>query len=323
MKSFLARTARPIEIGLGLFFVIGALLKSGLVFDDSNMDLFIRQIIGYGLLEARHLLESAALLTLTIEMLLGLALLLALRQGMLSFTVMHALLIAFTGLILYGWIVHDLEDCGCLGKIKMTPQMSIAKNIALMALGILAWLGFKHQGETATKTPSAFAQRIIITLILTITTVAYAYNDLNVISERIAKNQEEGPFTKFVFDLEEGSFNLGQGEHLVAILNMECDHCMESVPGINALAADPNLPPLVALCYEPNPDSMLVFRTMTDPQFPMYPMGDNYDPFIDLLENAPPQISYVKDGQQLHHWTEHAPTSDQVLKVIAAPAGTE
>ena len=318
MKTFLTRAARPIEIALGIFFILSALLKSGLLINGSNMDLFVRQIVGYGVLEARPLLEGAALFTLTVEMLLGAALLLALRQGMLSFAVMQALLVGFTGLILYGWIFHDLEDCGCLGAIKMTPAQSILKNLVLMALGAVAWVGFARQGEAARKQPSLAIQRALVALVVTAATVLYANNDLKNTAQLLAKAQKDGPYTKYVFDTPEGSFDLGKGAHIVAVLNMECDHCMEAVPGINALAADPNVPPVVALCYEPTEDSMEIFRAMTSPEFPMYSMGNNFDKFMLLLANSPPQIDYVVDGRQIHYWEEHAPTSAELTEALAA-----
>ena len=319
MKTFLTRAARPIEMLLGIFFLLGALLKSGLLIDASNMDLFVRQIVGYGVLEARAMLEGAALFTLTVEMLLGAALLLALRQGMLSLAVMQALLVGFSGLILYGWAFHGLEDCGCLGTIKMTPAQSILKNILLMALGAMAWVGFARQGETARKQPTFTVPRALVALLVTAATVLYAHNDLKETAQMLAEAQKAGPYTKYVFDTPEGSFDLGNGAHIVAVLNMDCDHCMAAIPGINELAADPNLPQVVALCLEPSSDSMNVFRALTSPEFPMHPMGNNYDEFMVLLENSPPQINYVVDGHQIHYWEEDAPTSAEVTEVIAVP----
>lgn len=289
MKRFLTRAARPIEFLLGIFFIGGALLKSGLIFSDSNIDLFTRQIAGYGVLEARIVLESAALFTITIEMLLGLALLLALRHAMLSFATMQILLIGFSILIAYAWAFEGLEDCGCLGTIEMTPPQSILKNLLLMALGAVAWLGFARQNQHPPKKQPAFAvRRTLLAVIITAAIVSYANNDLKETARLLAKATEAGPYTQYVFDTPEGHFDLGKGEHIVALLNMECDHCMDAVPGLNRLAADPNLPPVLALCYEPNADSMAIFRAMTAPEFPMHPMGDNFDEFMSLLAMAPP-----------------------------------
>lgn len=318
MKTFLSKAARPIEILLGLVFLGGALLKSGLMIEGSNMDLFARQISGYGIFEARPMLESAALFALTIEMLLGAALLLALRRSMLSLAVMQTLLLGFTGLILYGWIFHDLEDCGCLGAIKMTPPVSIGKNIILMALGALAWVGFARQGEAARKWPTAAVPRTLVALLVTAATVLYAHNDLQQVAEALQKAQQAGPYTKYVFVTEEGSFDLGKGEHIVAVLNMDCEHCIAAVPDINDLAADPNLPEVVALCYEPTAGSMDTFRAFASPEFPMHSMGDNIDEFMLLLEGVPPQISFVKDGQQIRFWEGRAPTIAELTEAIAA-----
>ncbi len=301
MKAFLNRSARPIEILIGLVFIIGVFLKAA----DINM--FAVQIAAYGVLPDKAMLGPAALITVSLECFLGVSLILALRAGGWTYAALMALLFVFTGLILYGWLANDLEDCGCFGALEMSPPISIAKNMVLLALVLLTWVGMaKRAGR---KTKQRWLPRLVIVILLTVFVQAYAYAHLT----RVPRT---GKFSGIVVRTENGPVALGEGEHLVAMLSMDCEHCMAAVPGLNNLFFNPGLPQLVALCLEEQPGDMVNFRAAVMPQFPMGLVEDDLL-FFNLIGQSPPRIWYVKDGLGLAYWDGEAPDQAEILAAIA------
>ena len=133
---------------------------------------------------------------------------------------------------------------------------------------------------------------------------------------RIAETGDPGQFSHITIQTDDGPVNLGDGEHLVALLSMDCDHCMAATSGFNQLFFMPDIPKTVALCLEEQPGDMEDFRAAVMPQFPMDPVEDDLL-FYSLIGQSPPRLWYVKDGHGLAFWDEEAPTHAQVLEAIA------
>ncbi len=310
MRQFLAKAARPIEVILGLVFLLGALLKA------ADLNLFAVQIDAYGVFENKAIHPLAAMGTLGVEMMLAWALLLAIPRRKVVFAVYHALLLVFTGLILYGWFFHGLEDCGCFGALEMSPAISIAKNLVLIGLGASVCAGFVLRGEDS-NSRSRRLPRLAAAVGITALALFYGYHDLQEQALPPASNEEsEGPYSRFVLDLPEGYFDLGQGEYLVALLSMSCEHCMEETPALNELMYMPGAPPLVALCLEESEGDMEMFRGEAGPEFPMYSLGDQVRLYFNLIGDETLGVAYVRDGWQIHFWDGVVPTYEELLAVI-------
>jgi len=327
MKSripLIIRCARPAEILVGLVFIAGALLK---VFVSDGINNFSVQIYAYGVIQDKSLLPPAALCTLAIEMFLGWALLTRLRLRMLTFVLLEGMLVVFTALILYGWFFHELEDCGCFGPLEMSPARSVAKNIVLFALGALAWAGAALK---ASPTPPAPARlpwiRAATALLLSAALTGYAFADLNdVIDMKSGGTDEEpgqpGPFTRFVFDTDQGAFDLGKGEHVVIMLSMDCEHCMEEMPSVNELVLLPGVPRAVALCYVESPGDMEQFRLQTDPQFALHPLEQPLT-YFTLIGDDNLRIYLIRDGRPVQFWDGHAPTYEELMSAVEGQEST-
>ncbi len=312
MEGFVSKAGRPAEVVLGAVFLLGALLKAGVLLESSDIDLFAVQIGGYGVITNKALLGPVALVVLGVELLLGLCLLLGLRFGVLTILAAQGVLVVFTGLIFYGWIFHGLADCGCLGAIKMPPAVSIAKNAVLLGLGALAWAGIAKRARPAGR-PRGLVWRLAAVPLFSGLVLWHAAGDL----QRVAPPAEgAAPFAKYLVEAPEGVYNLGEGEYLVAMLSMTCDHCMAEVPALNELLALPGLPPLVALCLEEQAGNLEEFRAMTGPQFPMYSLGNEMLEFFNLIESAPPHLAYVRQGAQVLFWVEHVPPYEELIEAI-------
>ena len=131
-------TGLTAEKVLGAVFVIAAALKAW------DLEAFAVQIRYYHVLRDPLALALAAVGSVAWETLLGVAMIVGLRLRGWTFAAVAATLAVFTGLILYAWYFHDLEDCGCFGSLApMGPASTTAKNAVLFVLTGLAWFGLR------------------------------------------------------------------------------------------------------------------------------------------------------------------------------------
>jgi hypothetical protein len=326
------RTVRICEILVGAVFLAAAVLKA------VNAPLFIVQMREYRVIDDFNVLLYLALAVLTAEAAIGTGLLCGGPARTFIHAAAVAMLLIFTGLVAYAWP----KDCGCFGSIPLGPRATIAKNVVLLVLLVPPlWLSSK-QSTWRQPTGSGYrniAQGLCV-LVVALALPAYAYpqlfartplprstSDLGTssdISTGPSKSPASapGPFSPYAFDTENGEhIDLSRGEYLVALLSMTCEHCMASVPTLNQYVGMPELPPLVALCLEPEPQSMDIFRAQTQPLFPMHSLGNDVIAFFRLIGNAPPRLSYVRDGTPLKSWDEPLPPPEEVLPYVRSVRG--
>jgi len=323
MSRLLQITARPVELLLGAFFVFTALLKV------QHPALFAVQIHEYHVLENKALLGPAALFFITLEIALGAAMLVGLRPRTLVLAVVQLVLLAFTGLILYAWAFHGLKDCGCMGELRMSPGVSTAKNLGLMACTAWAWLGFRRQDSG----PAAAFQALdagVATLLVAAAALGTSYLELyaGMPGVKPPREQAQGqgadpvetasparPFAKFEFEDETGQqYHLGRGTYLVALLSATCEHCMASVPTLNEYTLRPDvLPPLLGLCYEPEPGTVDEFRITTGALFPTFSLGNDFLTFVTYIDREPPRLSFVRNGVAVRSWDGTMPDAADLI----------
>jgi hypothetical protein len=310
--------ARACEFITGLVFVVGAVPKA------MDINRFSVQMSAYHVITDKALLPWFALATLFAEMALGVALLLGLRLRGLTVLALELMLAVFTGLILYAWLVHGLEDCGCFPLIKMSPPVSIAKNVVLFLLGLVVWQvlvrrsGPDGTGTAATPTGAppqgrGVAVRFVLAFVVAAAAVGYAAPRVEHIAQAgPAANQGNGggaglDYGQFVFDTDMGSYALGKGVYLVPILSMTCEDCMGKVPLLNELMSQPGMPPMVALCYEDKAGDLDNFRNQAQPLFPLHALGDQPLLYFNLRGEDPFRLTLVRDGRALMHWDGKVP----------------
>lgn len=136
---------------------------------------------------------------------------------------------------------------------------------------------------------------------------------------RASEASGQTPFARYSVTTEAGeSLALAQGEYLVAMLSMSCEHCMASVPQLNEyVGLFPEIP-VVALCWEPSEGSMAEFVSMSGPLFPMHSLGDNFIEFAELIGSAPPRLSFVRDGIAVQSWDDSMPDLETLLAAVAS-----
>ena len=128
--------AHLIRIGLGLFFLVAAVLKL------ADLRAFARLVGDFGIVPDA-LVETAAVVLLVLEGTAGILLVARMRGG---FGLAAALLALFLGVLAYGIALGLDVDCGCLGIGPGTADgtdlsTALARDVLLLGLVALArWL---------------------------------------------------------------------------------------------------------------------------------------------------------------------------------------
>ena len=317
---------------VGFLFVAAAALKA------LDITPFAVQISYYGVVRDPALVKGIAIATVFVETILGVLLLLPSRLRALVYGAVFVLLFGFSGLILYAWMFHGLEDCGCFGKyIETSPTVSILKNALMMAILTVSWGRGAARGGLAAQhrsDPSATWRKRCAVGIPSLSVVALCavYGTFSreatttAVSgtvETEAQNSTSGPahntdmdetrpFARFRFQLDGQEWDLGKGEYFVALLSDSCDHCAEAVAKLNELPLFfPELPPIIGLCLG-DEETLKQFREETEPEFPTVLI----DPlvFFSLIADAPPRYTYISEGTEITHWDEVLPNDEVLLK---------
>ncbi len=354
-SSRLPLIVRGVEFLLGAVFLLAAVLK----LQDPN--LFVAQIHLYGIFSHPTALGGIAVFTLLLETIMGVAMVLGVRlRGAMPAAVL-AMLLFFTALIAYAWP----EDCGCFGSVKMGPEISIAKNVVMMVAAAFIWAGSRRlsdasvsllpvrvavsvllgvgaavytypqvfQGSTKS-TPVVAAQPVTETAMETKSIAATSTENSPApsVSEEVAATPapataSTGPYSGYVVTTEYGeTLDLSTGDYLVASLAMTCEHCMASVPTLNDLSMDPNMPRLVCIALEQDPGDRENFVAQTQAMFPIHSIGNNFLEFSRIMADVPPRLALVRNGSPLMTWDKEFPPLEELRAAIsgalsgAAPA---
>ena len=315
-KRFLI-SARILEIIIGIYFIVGALPKG------IDIDKFAVQIAAYKVINAPNLLLFSALFTLFIEVSLGFLMVMGVRLKGAVIAVMQGMLLFFASLIIYSWINYGLEDCGCFPFFKMSPEVSLVKNGVLIASGIfILWVRrssllnklVRQQNLSRRLLPGVI--KVCVAVLFASVATAYAYQDIEWESFRQPKGETESPYAQFELYLPEGYYNLGEGTYLVAVMSMSCDECMAAVSDMNDLLTVPDMPMIVALCYEDIPGDMQRFRAYTDPIFPMHSIGNRAMLYYSLIGEDSFRLSLVQEGIPKKWWDGHVPPYEEVVAAL-------
>lgn len=184
----------------------------------------------------------------------------------------------------YLFFLGDNENCGCFGEmISMNPAQSLLKNAILLSVAF--WLYFKKEKETQSKP---------IYLVFAAIIVASMWLFLPLPGKDA---QKFNAFTSFV---GEGRVDLSKGEVLVAVFNLDCEHCQEAATALGQIIDEQQLPPIYVLYFQEGPTSVSEFETITQTNFP-HTFIDT-DTFFNLIGASPPRVYYLKHGEVQQTW---------------------
>jgi len=181
------------RVFVGILFIISGFIKLN---DPVGFSFKLEEYFSQGVLDLPffepHAL-SISILVVIFEVLVGVMLLVGFRV---KFTVWSLLLmiVGFTFLTFYSAYFNKVTDCGCFGDaIKLTPWESFIKDVILLVLIIILFIGQKYIQPIFGPTLKRLVT--LVTFILSVAYVYYVLNHLPVIDFRPYKinvNIEEG-----------------------------------------------------------------------------------------------------------------------------------
>ena len=195
------------------------------------------------------------------------------------------LLGGFTLHLIYLWSIGDTDNCGCFGEmISMTPEQSIFKNIIMLAIALAVF-----------KTAETKKIKKTIPVVFSAVTIISMWIILPI------PNHNEFPFDSFTHFETRGRVDMSSGEKLVAIFNLDCEHCQETANELGKLKRSAeNFPELYVLYFQEGSTSIEDFESITQSSFPYDLIEVNT--FFDLIGDSPPRVYNLKDGKVLEIW---------------------
>tara|TARA_R110002049_G_scaffold161915_5_gene327520 strand:- start:2629 stop:3723 length:1095 start_codon:yes stop_codon:yes gene_type:complete len=184
------------RIIVGVLFIISGLIKLN---DPVGFSFKLEEYFSVGVLDLPFLEPHAlkiSLIVVILEVLLGVMLLVGFRV---KFTVISllAMIVFFTFLTFYSAYFNKVTDCGCFGDaIKLTPWESFTKDIILLVLILILYVGKKY-----IKPIFGFSAKRVIVIGSLVACIVFSYYVLNHLPAvdfrpyKIGANIEEGMTT--------------------------------------------------------------------------------------------------------------------------------
>lgn len=270
--------SKVLQILLAVTFIFSAYTKA------VGPGFFEITLMDQGLAPNRVFAGHMARFFIGLEFALGLLMLLPFYVKQLM-QITFLMLGGFTVHLIYLWAIGDTENCGCFGEmISMTPEQSILKNLVMLAVAFVVY-----------KTAQTRNISKIIPLGFTGATILSMWLFLPM------PNHEDFPFENFTHFEPKGRVDLSSGEKLIAIFNLDCEHCQEAATKLGELQREyKDLPELYVLFYQEGATTVKDFESITRSSFP-YAFID-VNTFFDLIGDSPPRLYYLNNGVVTEIW---------------------
>lgn len=270
---------RILSIAVGIVFLFSGFMKLLDVAGFQNL------IVQYGLGYFQYL----APLIVLIEILLGLALVLGIRQRITAIVSICMLLI-FTGAFTYGYLVNSVEDCGCFGSlVKSTPTITYIRNVILLVVLIIVLIIDKKSNQSISQ------WKEIIMLSVMIPSVFAAGFSFKISRHHTYKHPFEG---KSILETPLKRYSeVDSKRKLVLFMSYQCQHCWNSIENYKAYVEDGFVD--TALCYAicnttlSDKDSFALFFKES---FPEVKCQEVVRDSINFVESTPTAF-FIKDNR--------------------------
>lgn len=195
------------------------------------------------------------------------------------------LLLVFSAHLVYLMTIGDNENCGCFGDlIEMTPLESLLKNALL--IGVSVFIFFKLETRKALPLlPLGITMASILCVFLLLPT----------------KSIEGLQFAQYTHFEGQGRVDLTQGDKLLAIFVLGCDHCQKAAAQIDSLKKTSQyFPETYVLFFDEGEGSVESFNTISNTNYPYHMIGD--DEFWGYIGNSAPRIYWLQSGEIAEFW---------------------
>ncbi len=236
-----------------------------------------------------------------VEVALGVALLAGMAPALMAVGTV-ALLAAFSVLLVAGILGGELEACGCFGAyLETSPQLALVRNFLLTLVALAVW--YHHRREESSW---RFWQVGLLMAVLLLAGTHTGYTiQAPAKDDSLAQVGDLFP----IDGLLDEEFPL-EGESLVFVFAVNCEHCWNAVNNVKELAARSGLPMLgvtLSRAYEIDR-----FRREFGVDFPIY----RYDQqsFFDAFHTWP-ALYYLQEGTIVGRVDDEVPSLKTLREV--------
>lgn len=323
---------------VGFVFLVSALLKA------AELRQFGVLISLYNIVKEPSLVMFVAGGVVAVELILGVLAIFGVRMRGLTQGLIILMLAGLSAVFAYGYFAKGITDCGCFGSaIKLSPAVSIAKNLVLIALSLFVLLKERATPSPAFMPPRSLAGGLCAAAALlafaaagrptepptgvlpgpALSPAAVSVTSPTAIAAAVSTpapaatpvpDDPTRPFASFSFSAEGQVYDLSRGRWFIPFLSATCEHCKHAVEVLNLLPTmQPELPPIVAIMMG-SPAEIDAFRAETSPQFPIHRAEDLE--FMQMITNAPPNYFLVDEGAAVAQWHTDLPADADLAQAI-------
>ncbi len=246
-----------------------------------------------------------------LEFVLGIALIVNWRpQITLPFSA--ALLVFFTGLMIYAWKIGATEDCGCFGSlVNRSPGEAAIEDLVMLGLVIIAWWGRRPLGSVSSKRSNQILSAAVIVAVS-----LFAIRYFPEASRADNSDLQVGVKLRGL-PLQGVELDITEGEFIVALFSPTCGRCQKEVPKLNEFDQMPDLPPVVGLSSFPIESKALEkFKEHLRPNYKIATIS--LTDFRRLTYNhGYPRLAYLNNGEVRAVWEYfQIPDVDQLRQMV-------
>jgi hypothetical protein len=242
--------------------------------------------------------------------------------GLLQRSYLKRLVIPSTFLLLLVFSIHlvyqlitegNKDDCGCFGQfLALSTLEGIIKNVFMMGILLFLFGSIPKNPKSKPIVPILVPVITILSLFLIFPVKKYEVvekeNDNDKSGEVVKIPSPYGKFKSFSYGIED---NLDKGIKLVALLSLDCDHCLEAASEIGVLQKEMLIPPTYFIFYGEE-ESVQPFFDEADMEVPYIIL--DAQTFFPLIKKAPPRVSLLENGYIIGEWTQETFDIDDLEK---------
>jgi hypothetical protein len=273
-----------------LAVVIGAVFIFSAISKYLSIGFFEISLVEQNITDSRTVAAWTARILIAYELFLGLAVLMPYYRR--NF-ILPAIIVTLTGFTIFLLLSYfgatQAENCGCFGNIvAMSAGQSILKNIFLLVLTVVLFKSLDNEPKTKNwRIPSLLAVVCMMTIFLT----------------SPLKSDQNSAFGKFTDFEPGGHVDLLTGDKIVAVLDPNCEHCIETVFELGFLVQESEkYPDIYFLFGSDNKEDIETFFEITGTRFPYARISS--EQMFALIGAQTPRLYWLQDGEVKAYWDE-------------------
>ncbi len=122
-------------------------------------------------------------------------------------------------------------------------------------------------------------------------------------------------FTGFTVREKAMSVDLNAGEKIVAVLSLDCDHCLEAAKELGMLSSKRGMPKVYAL-FLGEKSQVQPFFEKSGTEFPYMVLPP--EQFFPLLTKSPPRITFLNNGNVIAEWMGDDFAAAKLISIIGS-----